>query len=348
MTERRGEREQAGDGPRRELPIAVLTLNPSLDIGYEVKRLVADQKTHAVAARYDPGGNGINLGRTLKTLGVRADTYCLVAGEIGRLVEQIAAPSLDSLRCLHIPGETRVNCALIQEEPRIQYEVTADGAFVSPDALASIEAGFLCAAGAGFGVLTGSLPPGVPNTTYAKLVQRLRDQGARAIVDARPEFLGDVIAAHPFLIKPNRYELETLIGGPLPTLDDVARAAREVQRSGVPWVCVSLGAEGAVLAGAEVTFEAVPPPIAIRSTVGAGDAMLVGLVAGFAMGDAPDEALRRAVACGSGTAEKPGTALCTAEDVARISRSVTVRTLPQAPSPEPGARVVMQSADTQL
>jgi 1-phosphofructokinase family hexose kinase len=311
-----------------EVPIAVLTLNPSLDISYEVTQLIADQKTHADRARYDPGGNGINLARTLKTLGVRAETYCLVAGEIGRLVEQIAAPSLDALHCLHIPGETRVNCALVQAEPRIQYEVTADGAVVSGGALASIEAGFLYGAGTGLGVLTGSLPPGVPADVYARLVHRLREQGARAIVDARPEFLGTAIAARPFLIKPNRFELETLCGRRLPTCDDVAREARAVQQSGVPWVCISLGGEGAVLAGPGQTFEAVPPPVAIRSTVGAGDAMLAGLVAGFARGDPPATALRTAVACGSGTAEKPGTALCTAEDVARIFAGVVVRQLP--------------------
>jgi 6-phosphofructokinase 2 len=311
------------------------SLNPSLDMSYEVARLIPDQKTHAAQARYDPGGNGVNLARTLRALSVRADTFCLVAGEVGFLLQRILAQELDGLYCIQIPGETRVNCTLIQVEPRIQYEVTASGPVVSSGALASIEAGFLHAAADGFGVLTGSLPPGVPAGTYARLVERLRAQGARAVVDARPEYLAHVLAARPFLIKPNRYELEGVYGAPLPTLDDVARAAQEIQRSGVSWVCVSLGAEGAVLAGVGETYVAVPPPVAIRSTVGAGDAMLAGLVAGFARGDPSAEALRRAVACGSGTAEKPGTALCTADDVVRIAERVVVRRLPDRPAGVP-------------
>lgn len=326
MTERieRAAKGTSGE-PATAAPIAVLTLNPSLDISYEVVHLVPDQKTHALGARYDPGGNGINVSRTLEILGVRAETFCLVAGAIGRLVEEIASRSIDALNCVRIPGETRINCAVLQVQPRIQYEMTADGAFVPPSALAAIEAGFLSAASRGFGVLTGSLPPGVPSGTYAQLVERLHEQGARAVVDARPELLSQAIAARPFLIKPNRFELETLCGSRLPTREDVARAAGEVQRSGVSWVCVSLGEDGAVLAGPTQTIEATPPATVPRSTVGAGDALLAGLVAGFARGAPPAKALRQAVACGSGTAEKSGTGLCNLSDVVRIAREVVVR-----------------------
>jgi fructose-1-phosphate kinase PfkB-like protein len=103
--------EQEPGGPATDTAIAILALNPSLDISYEVAQLIPDQKTHATRAQYDPGGTGINVARTLKTLGVRAETYCLVGGAIGRLVEEIAVRSIDALHCVHIPGETRINCA---------------------------------------------------------------------------------------------------------------------------------------------------------------------------------------------------------------------------------------------
>lgn len=307
--------------------VAVLTLNPSLDVSYEVPRLLPDEKAHATDTRYDPGGNGINVGRTLKMLGVWADTFCLIAGEIGSFLERMLQDALDAPHCVPIPGETRVNCTLIQVQPRVQYEVTAKGPMVPAEALEAVATGLLHAAAGGFGVLTGSLPPGVPDDTYARLVHCLRDNGARAAVDAQPPALKAAIAARPFLIKPNRYELEMLCGTRLPTREDVITQARAVQRAGVDWVCVSLGAEGAVLVGAEEAYYTAAPRISVRSTVGAGDAMLAGLVARFARGEPPAAALRTAVACGSGTAEKPGTLLCTLEDVERLAAAIEVSTL---------------------
>ncbi len=307
--------------------IAILTLNPSLDVSYEVPQLIPDQKARATHTRYDPGGNGINVGRTLKALAVRAETFCVVAGEIGLFLQRAGQRELDSFRCVDIPGETRVNCTLIQAQPRVQYEVTAQGPTVPAAALEAVQSAFLRAAEQGFGVLTGSLPPGVPIDAYASLALRLQDNGARAVVDAQPAILRAALAARPFLIKPNRYELETLCGSRLPTRDLVVRRAREIQRAGVAWVCVSLGAEGAVLVGDREAYYAAAPPITVRSTVGAGDAMLAGLVAGFARGQDPAAALRLGVACGSGTAEKAGTLLCTAGDIERLSPAIDLHRL---------------------
>ena len=204
--------------PSRPYPaIAILALNPSLDVSYEVPQLIPDQKARATHTRYDPGGNDINVGRTLKSLGVRAECFCLVAGEIGLFLQRALEQQLDSLRCVDVPGETRVNCTLIQAQPRVQYEVTAQGPRVPAAALEAVATGFLRAAAQGFGVLTGSLPPGVPDDAYARLARRLLDNGARPVVDAQPAILKAAVASRPFLIKPNRYELETLCGSRLPS-----------------------------------------------------------------------------------------------------------------------------------
>jgi len=306
-------------------PVAVLTLNPSLDVSYEVSRLVPDEKSRATHTRYDPGGNGVNVGRTLKILEVPAKSFTLVAGEIGLFLEHALEREVDASHCIHIPGETRVNCTLIQVDPRLQYEVTASGPEVPAAALERIRTEFVEAAGDGFGVLTGSLPPGVPPETYATWVEQLRARGARAVVDAQPAYLGRALAAEPFLIKPNRHELEMLCGTSLTTPDAVLRTARHVQQRGVTWVCVSLGAEGAILVGPRAAFLATAPRITVRSTVGAGDAMLAGLVAGFVTSGDPVTALRTGVACGSGSATHPGTMLCTRADVERLQALVEVR-----------------------
>jgi 6-phosphofructokinase 2 len=308
-------------------PVAILTLNPALDVSYEVDRLLPDHKTHATHVRYDPGGNGINVARMLRILGVPSESFCLVAGEIGFFLRRLLADSVDRCHCFEVPGETRVNCTLIQERPRAQYEVTARGPQVPRSMLDEVAERFLKAAGRGFGVITGSLPPGVPNEVYASLVAKLRRQGARAVVDAQPPVLEAAVRGKPFLIKPNRYELESLGTTPPPNEGDIVHKAREVQRGGVDWVCVSRGAEGAVLVGADTVCSVAAPPIAVRSTVGAGDAMLAGLIAGFVGGREPSETLRLGVACGSATAGRPGTMMGGMTEIQRMIASAVTRTL---------------------
>ncbi|MHB1496253.1 MAG: PfkB family carbohydrate kinase, partial [Acidithiobacillus sp.] len=101
----------------RRPPIATLTLNPAVDIAYEVPHLIADQKSHATSTRYDPGGNGINVARALKELLVFAHSCCVVAGNIGELLQKLLQHQLDDPHCVHVEGETRVNATILQGDP---------------------------------------------------------------------------------------------------------------------------------------------------------------------------------------------------------------------------------------
>ncbi|NPA92331.1 MAG: 1-phosphofructokinase family hexose kinase [Chloroflexi bacterium] len=306
--------------------IATLTLNPCLDVSYEFPTLVPDQKVHAEHTRFDPGGNGINVGRALKRLGVPATNLAILAGEIGLLVRRLLQGELDNLVAVEISGETRINCTLLEKSPRTQYEVNGIGPEVPPEALEDVRQKLVRAAEGGFGVLTGSLPAGVPQDIYGDLVARLHQVNARAVVDTRGEMLAAALAQHPFLIKPNRYELELFAGRNLPTLGDVIAEARRLQAQAT-YVCVSLGGEGAVLVGPEGVYHASAPPVQVRSTVGAGDSLVGGLVAAFAQGAPPEEALRLGVACGSGTASQPGTALFEPASLDKLQQGVQVRRL---------------------
>ncbi len=312
---------------RTALPIATLTLNPCLDVSYEFPTLVPDQKVRADHTRFDPGGNGINVGRALKRLGVPATNCVLLGGEIGLLVERLLAGELDHLERVRLAGETRINCTVLEKSPRVQYELDGSGPEVPPKALQAVTDHLLSAAQGGFGVLTGSLPAGVPTEIYGDLVQALRQHQARAVVDTRGAILNHALTYHPFLIKPNRYELELHCGHKLPTLDAVFAEARHIQEEGVTYVCVSLGGEGAILVGPENSYHAMAPHVPVRSTVGAGDALVGGLMAAFAQGNSPAEALRLGVSCGSGTASKPGTALFQRDDVDRLLPDIKIRTL---------------------
>ncbi len=304
--------------------IATLTLNPCLDVSYEFPTLIPDQKVHAKHTRFDPGGNGINVGRALKRLGIRASNFALIGGEIGLLVRRLVKDQLDDFEAVEIPGETRINCTILEENPRTQYEIDGMGPEVPPEALKEIEGRFVSSASGGFGVLTGSLPAGVPTGVYGELVRMLLAESARPVVDTKGEMLEIALEQHPFLIKPNRYELEQLCGRRLTSLDEVLGEALAL-RTKSTYVCVSLGEDGALLVGPEGAFHATAPRVRVRSTVGAGDSLVGGLVAGFVRGLPPKEALRLAVSCGSGTASKPGTELFDPGEIVSLKETVEVK-----------------------
>ncbi len=305
-------------------PIATLTLNPAVDVSYEVPALVSDQKTHATRTRTDPGGNGINVGRALKVLGVPAANFCIMAGSAGVLLETLLEDQIDHIVCARVQGETRINATILQDVPPIQYEVTGIGPYVPPGILSRLLDDFLSQSSGGFGVLSGSVPPGIPHDIYGSMVSRVHEAGGSAVVDAHGDLLRHSLDRHPFLIKPNGYELSLLLGKEVRGIEDVAQEARILQKRGIAYVCVSLGMEGAVLIGPEGSFFAKAPRVAVKCTVGSGDSMVAGLIAALSQGKGAPEALGLAVACGSGTAAQPGTAIFTAAQVGKLLPRIEV------------------------
>jgi len=308
-------------------PIGVLSLNPAVDMTYEIRRLLEDQKVQAEATRFDPGGNGINVGRALKRLETAAQNYCVIAGEIGGLLKRLLAGQLDGVDCEEVDGETRINGTFIEQSPRVQYEVSGIGPEIPPSQLNELLGRFVEHSAKGFGVLTGSLQPTLPPTLYADLVCRIAEGGGRVVVDSHDEALRCAIDSHPFLIKPNRHELEVLLGRPLDSIDAVATEARALQRRGVEYVCVSLGDDGALLTGPDNTYHAGAPVVEVRSSVGAGDSMVAALVVAFAHGAMAQEALQLGIACAAGTVSQPGTELFSSKDVEHYLDGIAVRCL---------------------
>lgn len=305
--------------------VAVLTLNPAVDITYTVPSLIADQKAHALTSRFDPGGNGINVGRGLKRLEIQAESFCVIAGETGHLLERLLAHHLDTVHYEGVEGETRINATLLEQKSGTQYEVSGIGPSIPSEQLKVLLDKYVSHSGRGFGILTGSTQPGVSDDFYADLVLRIREAGGRPVVDTHHEPLRRAIMAKPFLIKPNRHELETLAESELPTLKSIAGQARRIQQQGVDYVCVSLGAEGALLTGPQNSLYASALKVPIQSTVGAGDSMVAGLLAGFVQGLSSADILRLAVACGSGTVQQPGTELFSPETVTKLASTIQIQ-----------------------
>lgn len=307
--------------------ITTLCLNPALDVTYHISKLIPEQKSRSDAARHDPGGNGINIGRAFKRMQIDAHTFCVVAGDVGQLLQRLLEHQLDNVYYEHIDGETRINSTIIELDTQTQYQLTDSGTKIPKKQLIDVVSDFVKLTSEGFGIVTGSCQPNVPCDLYAELVEKINRSSGKAIVDSHGESLRLAIEAKPFLIKPNRYELETIINRKLSTIHDVANEARQIQKGGVTHVCISLGNEGAILVSPDNSYYAKALDVPINTTVGAGDSMVAGLVAGFSLHDDSEQALRYGIACGAGTVMHPGTELFSGNELATFRQNVVIETL---------------------
>jgi len=300
----------------KDTRITVLALNPAVDISYEVPQLIPEQKVRSAKTLYSPGGNGVNVARALRELDTPMHCCSIVGGESGKLLLRLLGESLgDDHRYFQVEGETRLNAILLQKNPPSQYEVDSVGPTVPVPVLKRVTRCFLEACGDGIAVLTGSTPPGVPDDIYRRLTEQIQGQGGRAIVDAHGPVLREALEAHPFMVRLNRYVLEMTFKRRMDELEEVAAAAGELRRdNGIEFVCISLGADGAILSMPGHSYYCSAPRVHVRSTVGSGDAMVAAMVSALQRGLAPKEMLRLGVVCGSATAAHPGTCLFTREE----------------------------------
>ena len=142
--------------------IHVLCLNPALDVTYHVKKLIPDQKSRSDAARHDPGGNGINIGRALFRMGVDATTYCVIAGAVGEILQDMLVEQLPNVMFNRVSGQTRINSTIIELDTKSQFQITDAGTPVPADQLTQLVENFADAVGNGYGILTGSCQPTIP------------------------------------------------------------------------------------------------------------------------------------------------------------------------------------------
>lgn len=309
-------------------PVSVLALNPAVDISYEIPQLLEYQKVRADKTWYHPGGNGINVSRALAELDIPIHCCSVIGGETGDLLLRLLGDTLgESHNVFRVEGETRLNTTLLEQSPPGQYEITSMGPEISARALEEVSGCFLSGVGDGIAVLSGFVPPGVPEDIYFNLAERIRAQGGKAVVDAQARVLTQALPARPFLVRANLPVLETTVKRRLESARDVAEAARTIQQQGIEYVCVSLGAEGAVLVEADNSYHCNAPKVHRQSTVGCGDSLVAGLVAMLHKGETPQTMLRFGVICGSATAGHPGTELFSRHEVEMDPEDVQVNVL---------------------
>ncbi|MGN6217967.1 MAG: 1-phosphofructokinase family hexose kinase [Microbacterium sp.] len=309
--------------------IVTLTANPSLDRTMTLPApLRVGEVQSAKSAREDAGGKGINVARAIVAAGEPCVAVLPLAVD-DPFDAALRGSGLDARR-VPIAGHVRANLA-ITDPAGITTKLNLPGARLSTDEVSAVvDATVTASAGARWLVLAGSLPPGVPDDFYVRVIGAVRavygDEAPLIAIDTSGPALAAVVAhGRPDLIKPNDEELGELVGSPLEGAD--ARTALDVARALVPdrvgAALVTLGARGALLVDADGAWAAVPPPISVVSTVGAGDSSLAGYVLGEARGEAPDERLRMAIRYGAAAASLPGTQAPAPADLPRGDVPVT-------------------------
>ncbi|MBI2886161.1 MAG: 1-phosphofructokinase [Chloroflexi bacterium] len=310
--------------------IITLTTNPAIDHTVTLDALVPGDTNRVVESRSDPGGKGINVSRALLELGCESLAMGFVAGARGRFVEHALREQGIYTDFLHISGQIRTNITIQDRKHNTTTTLNEPGPRVEAQHVASLLQRVKKQLSPGdWLIIGGSLPPGVDPGFYARVITLAKGLGVRCVLDADGEPLARGIAAQPYLVKPNRLEVERLLGRMPKSREPLLEAAIRIHEAGVAVVVLSEGYQGAVMVTNEGTWRAYPPAIAAVSPVGSGDAMVAGMVQVLSQDGPPEEALRLGVAAGTAAAMTPGTLLCRQADVVRLLPRVQVRRIPR-------------------
>jgi len=278
-------------------PVLTITLNPAIDQTIEVARLSPGEVHRAGSVRFDPGGKGVNVASCLADWG----QDCVVAGWLGRdnvaSFEALMAHPRLADAMVRIAGQTRTNIKLLDASRSETTDINLPG--FATDAA---EFDLLCSAlnrhfsPSRIVVMAGSLPAGTPPHAWSQLLAAATADGSRVLVDTSGAPLAELLRPQarvlPAAIKPNRAELSAYAGRTLQGRADVLGVARELVERGIGLVVVSMGGDGALFVQAGRALQVRPPPTKLGSSVGAGDAMVAGIVSGW-VDDLGLEALAR-------------------------------------------------------
>ncbi len=300
--------------------IYTLTMNPSLDYFADVNEFQMGRTNRTVQEVLRPGGKGLNVSILLGRLGMETTALGFAAGFTGEeLIKRMESTGVccDFIRAAE--GMTRINVKLRQQDGT---EINGMGPNLSLEELSALEQKLNCMRAGDTLVLSGSLPKNVPTDFYAVRAKELGAKGIRVVVDAAGEVLRTVLPCKPFLIKPNRQELEELFGAEaLEKEEGVRRCVLKLRQEGARNVLFSRGGEEVLLAAQDGRMYRMQPPKGqIVNSIAAGDSMVAGFLYGYDTGHTIAEALRYAVAAGSATAFHPW--LAEKEDIEKVKNEL--------------------------
>ncbi len=308
--------------------IATVTLNPAVDRTVSIPNFKAGKVNRVEREQSDAGGKGVNVASVLADYGFSLAVTGFLGAENSYIFEQLFDRKKIEDRFVRIAGRTRSGIKIIDEVNQETTDLNFPGqAPTEGDVAQLFQIVEELAVDCHWFVLAGSIPAGLNPNIYGELVKLIKRQGRAVALDTSGEALRQALPATPTLVKPNIDELQELVGRPLETQAAVIQAAQSWLGQGMQTVVVSMGAQGAIFVEAGEVVLAQPPKVTVKSTVGAGDAMVSGTVAGKVQGLALAECARLATAFSVSAISQVGSGLPSLETIENFKSQVNLKRL---------------------
>ena len=308
--------------------ILTITLNPCIDKTIYLDRLDVGSYNRVKNTRTDLAGKGLNVSTVLNSL--KEDTLCMGFNfeNNGAMLERVLDERNVKYDFVTTEGAIRTNIKLFDQSCQVMTEVNEAGPLVSASAVAV----FLDKVDAFLErthilVMSGSVPPGVPSDIYQRLIRMAHKKDVKTVLDASGEPLLLGLEEKPFLIKPNGLEFEHAFKSELKSGSGPIEVARKAVENGIPYICISMGADGALLVDREHVYRAKALPIEAKGLTGAGDSMVAGMCYAIRKHLDTADMLRYAMAAAAGSVRQEGTLLATERDVKELLPQVEIEVI---------------------
>jgi len=304
--------------------ILCVYLNPTIDKTVYLDELVVGGTNRPSRIITDGAGKAINVAVVLGMLERETKVAGLLYHSDGQIIKERLRQNGISYDFTELDGVSRTNTKLFDMKAQAITEINESGQTVPAGAVEKVMESIYEIAGQGdIAVLTGSIPPGCGKDVYAVMIRELNRRGVKCVLDADGEALKAGIAERPYMIKPNSDELAVITGKKTETITDITDACKELIKSGISVVAVSMGSKGALLFDRSGIYKADPLKVDVLSTVGAGDSMVAGITANFDAG--AEMALKAGVAAATASITLEGTKLATKEIYDEMYGRINIR-----------------------
>ncbi len=298
--------------------IYTVTLNPSLDYVINCTKVLPGKINRSENENYFAGGKGINVSKVLNILGKKSCAMGFVAGFTGGFIEKSLSDEKIECEFVHLKsGNSRIN---VKIKSREETDINGRGPIIENEEIEKFLSSLERIKEGDFLVLAGSVPKNLGENFYEKILEKVRTKDIRVVVDAERNLLADCLKYMPFLIKPNNFELEEIVGEKLDTTEKIVEGAKKLREMGARNVFVSRGGDGGVFVSEkDEVFCCDSPKGKVLNTTGAGDSPVAGFISEIEESGDFEKAFRMGISSGSATSFSEG--FPTKEEIERIFNS---------------------------
>ncbi|ONI39026.1 1-phosphofructokinase [Candidatus Epulonipiscium fishelsonii] len=304
--------------------IYTITLNPSLDYIMKLDNFVSAGVTRSTEEKIFIGGKGINVSTILRELGVKSKALGFISGFTGEYIVNVLNKKNIDTDFINVEnGFTRIN---VKIKSNVESEINGAGPLVASEYVDGLISKLTQLTSKDVLVIAGSIPQSIPNNIYKQILSIVSQANVKVVLDTTKLLLIEALEHKPFLIKPNKHELEEIFDIKIESLEDVIFYAKKLQSMGAINVIISLGGEGAILVcQTGHVYKTNVPKGVVKNSVGAGDSMVAGFIATYLETQDYKLALRKGASCGSATAFSHD--LATIDFIEEIENQIVVETL---------------------